>query len=250
MGTLLIKLAGPLQSWGADSRFTIRKTGHAPTKSGIVGLLASALGRRRTESIDDLARLQMAVRIDQKGSCEADFETAHLRKFDRNAQRWVASSSLPLSRRQYLADAVFVVGVEVTDELLDQYATALEHPAFPLFLGRRSCAPAEKVLVGVEAGVEMMQALKQQPWAATDKRLLYRNRDNSTIKLEVLRDTLRSDTGMELTELVRDVPQSFSPENRQYTWRTVVYDDLVVANPHAVLAPKEHDPLALLEEVD
>ncbi|MDR2895700.1 MAG: CRISPR-associated protein Cas5, partial [Propionibacteriaceae bacterium] len=35
MSTVLLKLAGPLQSWGADSRFPRRTTRHEPTKSGV-----------------------------------------------------------------------------------------------------------------------------------------------------------------------------------------------------------------------
>ena len=46
MATLLLRLAAPLQAWGADSKFETRKTGREPTKSGVIGLLAAALGRR------------------------------------------------------------------------------------------------------------------------------------------------------------------------------------------------------------
>ena len=49
MATLLLRLAAPLQAWGADSKFETRKTGREPTKSGVVGLLAAALGLRRDE---------------------------------------------------------------------------------------------------------------------------------------------------------------------------------------------------------
>ena len=34
MATLLLRLAAPLQAWGADSKFETRKTGREPTKSG------------------------------------------------------------------------------------------------------------------------------------------------------------------------------------------------------------------------
>ena len=44
MATLLLRLAAPLQSWGMDSKFETRKTNREPTKSGVVGLLAAALG--------------------------------------------------------------------------------------------------------------------------------------------------------------------------------------------------------------
>ena len=75
MAVLLLKLAGPLQSWGSASRFTDRGTQHEPTKSGVVGLLAAALGRRRTASVDDLASLRFGVRIDQPGTLQDDFQT-------------------------------------------------------------------------------------------------------------------------------------------------------------------------------
>ena len=56
MATLLLRLAAPLQAWGADSKFETRKTNREPTKSGVIGLLAAALGLRRDES-EGLARL-------------------------------------------------------------------------------------------------------------------------------------------------------------------------------------------------
>ena len=40
---LLLRLEGPLQSWGGRARWDVRDTGRIPTKSGIVGLLGCAL---------------------------------------------------------------------------------------------------------------------------------------------------------------------------------------------------------------
>ena len=71
MATLLLRLAAPLQAWGADSKFETRKTNREPTKSGVIGLLAAALGLRRDES-EGLARLtglRFGVRVEGKGSC-------------------------------------------------------------------------------------------------------------------------------------------------------------------------------------
>ena len=48
MATLLLRLAAPLQAWGADSKFETRKTNREPTKSGVIGLLAAALGLPHT----------------------------------------------------------------------------------------------------------------------------------------------------------------------------------------------------------
>ena len=47
MSTLLLALEGPLQSWGTSSRFSERGSGLEPSKSGVIGLLCAALGRRR-----------------------------------------------------------------------------------------------------------------------------------------------------------------------------------------------------------
>lgn len=55
MSTLLLRFAAPLQAWGTESKYDIRKTDREPSKSGIVGFLAAALGRKRDESVEDLA---------------------------------------------------------------------------------------------------------------------------------------------------------------------------------------------------
>ena len=77
MATLLLRLAAPLQSWGSDSKFDIRRTGREPTKSGVVGLLAAAKGYRRDDArvLEPLCSLRMGVRIDQEGQLLRDFHT-------------------------------------------------------------------------------------------------------------------------------------------------------------------------------
>lgn len=54
MSTLLLRFAGPVQSWGINSKFEVRRTENAPSKSGVTGLLAAALGIRRNEDISSL----------------------------------------------------------------------------------------------------------------------------------------------------------------------------------------------------
>ena len=53
MTVLLMRLAGPMQSWGTRSRFGNRDTGLEPSRSGVIGLLCAALGRPRAEPLDD-----------------------------------------------------------------------------------------------------------------------------------------------------------------------------------------------------
>ena len=57
----------PMQSWGTKSQFASRDTAMEPTKSGVVGLLAAALGvpREEDDDIQRLARMRMGVRVDR-----------------------------------------------------------------------------------------------------------------------------------------------------------------------------------------
>lgn len=253
MTVLLLKLAGPLQSWGSRSRFAERGTQHEPTKSGVVGLLASALGRRRTDSIDDLAALNFAVRIDQPGSFEDDFQTEHKRKWDKDSARWVSdtskSGSLPLTHRHYLADAVFVAAFEGDSELLHACAVALDFPVFPLFLGRRSCPPTCRILVGEFEGESLLDVLKAHPWEASQ---LYQGswkfHDKEFVDLEVLYDKQSSIDGEGYDVVQRDVPISFSQEHRQYSFRAVAHTTVAVKNQAYAGERVEHDPWVALEK--
>ena len=130
MATLLLRLAAPLQAWGADSKFETRKTAREPTKSGVIGLLAAALG-------------QLLV----------DFHMARNVEKDRSY----------VTYRHYLEDAVFLVGLESEDTaLLQELAEALTHPVFPLYLGRRACPPTLPLCLGLrEQG--LVEALQAEP---------------------------------------------------------------------------------------
>jgi len=48
--TIFLRLEGPLQAWGDNSKFVIRRTMEAPTKSGVIGLICCAMGVRRGEA--------------------------------------------------------------------------------------------------------------------------------------------------------------------------------------------------------
>ena len=78
MSVLLLRLAGPMQSWGTQSRFTVRDTGLEPSKSGVVGLLCSAMGSPRDDeaTVLRLAQCRMGVRVDREGILSRDFHTA------------------------------------------------------------------------------------------------------------------------------------------------------------------------------
>lgn len=244
MSVLLLTLSAPLQSWGSSSRFVRRGTESAPTKSGIVGLLAAAQGRRRTEPLEDLAALRFGVRIDQPGRLVRDFQT----------EQRSNGTSLPLSYRFYLADAVFLAAVQGDAALLEGLAEALRRPAFPLYLGRRSCPPAGPVFPQLFDG-DLVQVLRGRPWAAA---AWYRRtrevRGLAEVRLETVVDCEPSTAG---AVTVHDHPISFDPELRQYGWRSVCYDAVTVPGPAASTVASGgrggngrggtgHDPMAVL----
>jgi CRISPR system Cascade subunit CasD len=135
--TLLLRLQGPLQSWGTRSRFDYRDTWTYPTKSGVAGLLAAALGRDRREDVSDLAALRMGVRVDRKGVLKVDYQTAQgVLAADLKAKRDVQSW------RYFLSDAAFLVGLEGDEGLLGELHDALKNPRFPLYLGRKGYVPS------------------------------------------------------------------------------------------------------------
>ena len=158
-GTLLLRLAGPMQSWGLDSRFDDqRDTGLEPSKSGVLGLVCAALGKPRDDqagpwpSQAELADLKMGVRVLREGTLRIDFQTAGGGKFLGRKSYGVgradgSSGGTVLSHRHYLADADFLVGLEGPLPLLRKIEEALNNPVWQLSLGRKSYVPTLPVTV-------------------------------------------------------------------------------------------------------
>lgn len=206
MPTLLLKFKAPLQAWGAQSRFKSRQTNPEPTKSGVIGLLAAALGRSRDESVEDLAQLEFAVRVDYSGQILNDYQTA--RNWfgkDKNSQ---------ISSRYYLQDAVFLVALGGDSNLLAELETALRCPKYPLYLGRRACPANYDLVLGIREG-KPEEALRQETtWYAPS---WIQKSSGDVVSLPLLRDAKPG----EPADILRDIPVSFNPEHRQYTLRSV-----------------------------
>ena len=159
-----------MQSWGTTSRFDQRDTGKEPSKSGVIGLLAAALGidRESWDDLEPLTRLTMAVRHDRPGVLKRDYQTAqNIISADRSKVHETA-----VTTRDYLADAVFLVGLEGTDRsLLERAHVALQHPVWPLALGRKSYVPSESVWL--ERGINeapLLEVFAARLWLGTLRR--------------------------------------------------------------------------------
>jgi CRISPR system Cascade subunit CasD len=169
MVTLLLRLQGPMQSWGTTSRFDERDTQLEPSKSGVLGLICAALGRDRSEDIQDLANLRMGVRSDHEGVPMRDYQTVGGSRDPKRKTLLIASGDTQartvVSPRFYLADAAFLVGLEGENRsLLETVHTALRTPVWPLALGRKSFVPGSPVHLA--DGLQewgLMEALRSYP---------------------------------------------------------------------------------------
>jgi CRISPR system Cascade subunit CasD len=223
MPTLFLRLVGPMQSWGTTSRFDERDTQLEPSKSGVLGVVCAALGRDRSEPVDDLARLRMGVRADREGVVMRDYQTstgvlvAGTGKAD--ATRTV------VSERYFLADAGFLVGLEGDDEsLLHAVSSALRSPVWPLYLGRKAMVPSLPVWLDddiVRQG--LAEALAMRPRVAAPQ-LADRDRGLRTMLEHPREGSVRYDqplgpyserrfgSRLVLSGVIHDVPESTAPE--------------------------------------
>jgi CRISPR system Cascade subunit CasD len=214
--TLLIRLAGPQQAWGTQSRFTHRDSGREPSKSGVIGLLCAALGKPREENdsqayptLAQLAVLRMGVRVLREGVVMRDYHTAGggkwlgkrygVYKFDGSPPDTV------VSERYYLADADFLVGLESeTSALLQRLDNALAHPQWQIFLGRKSFVPSWPLRLPADG-------LKNQPLEEALRTYQTAHKHG--------RSRLVIETREVSNEVRLDVPLSFSP--REFALRYV-----------------------------
>jgi CRISPR system Cascade subunit CasD len=232
MSTLLLRLEGPMQSWGIQSRYSRRDTGLEPSKSGVIGILCAALGRPRDANLSDLAALRMGVRVDRPGTVESDYHTAGAKDMllpnygvAAFGTRIGETTGTVLSTRFYLADASFLVGLETTqpaqEELLARLPAALARPVWPLFLGRKAFVPAVPIRLPdappLGPGLRresLKDALRTYPW------LDAREGEHSRRVPERVRLVIEEDTPT-TGESRMDVPISFLPLDRRYQSRFV-----------------------------
>lgn len=239
MGTLLLRLAAPLQAWGTESKFESRRTQREPSKSGVIGMLAAALGLRRDADLSELTALRFGVRVDREGKVIRDFHTAQAVKAVKAAKKDKNEEPEKIgyvTSRYYLSDAVFLVGLESEDHaLLKKIETALRTPCFPLFLGRRSCPPTLPLVLGLREK-DLETALREEE-----------NQNQNARSIKWTRRYIRLDSMPDELEgaVVRDLPISFSPYKREFGYRRAkeiwLRDDVNTEE-----SAEEHDAMAEL----
>lgn len=226
MKTILLKLAGPLQSWGTTSLFEVRSTDRYPSKSALIGILGASLGYSRgDERLIRLNQLDYAVRIDQPGELLNDYHIA--RKYKPNA----SLDQAYVTNRHYLQDAVFTVALGSDDEeWMNEIEWALRHPCYQPFLGRRSNPLTADFFIGTERK-NVLECLEDLEWQASS---WYRRKQKGEVRLPIYADAhLIEDSPR---QMVKDRVISFSQRERLHGYRAVGRKDIVLMQNE-----EEHD---------
>ena len=220
MAVLLLRLMGPMQSWGTQSRFSHRDSDLEPSKSGVIGLLCAAMGKPRDDlkTIEKLSRLKMGIRVDRQGVLKRDYHTAL------NVAK--AGGGKPKdcepSERFYLSDACFLVALKGELSLLSDIKNSLAHPVWQLYLGRKAFVPG--VPVFLRDGLlpdcdDLAEALK-------DYSFLLPHRKDSPEKLRL---EIETDFGIG-DRVKQDQPESFISNNRRFSLRYLDTTQRVLLN--------------------
>jgi CRISPR system Cascade subunit CasD len=166
---LMMRLEGPMQSWGTRARWDVRDSADEPTKSGLIGLLGCALGYPvgdpRLEVMDH--QIALGVRSEHLGRRLVDFHTISgaLLQADGKSKGSTDVPATIVSVRTYLQDAAFLAVLSGPEDLLTRCAASLNAPHWPVYLGRRSCPPARPVFDGVTREyTSCEEALYRHPW--------------------------------------------------------------------------------------
>ncbi len=187
MSVLLLWLEGPLQSWGADSRYGNRTTLPFPTRSGVLGLLCCAAGRggEQREWLASIAERHQTVRAYARRKGDRGEPAPLLTDFQMvgsgydESDTWQSllvpktsegkkpvGSGAKMTYRHYVQDMAFACVLELPEDEAVALAAALERPVWELSLGRRNCPPSDIIGRGIfpseAAALEAADALAAQ----------------------------------------------------------------------------------------
>ena len=160
---LVIRLAAPVMAFGTVAVDHVGPTLEFPGASMMAGLMANALGlhwsdREAHQDLQD--RAIFAARCEREARILSDTQNVQLSRDD---QGWTTLGTPQKRRgqtygsphrrlRDYLADQVVSVVLRLNPAdaalTLQTVAEALDRPARPLYIGRKSCLPASRLMDG------------------------------------------------------------------------------------------------------
>lgn len=156
-------LSGMMQAY-SESRFIYaRDTKSVPTDQAIIGIIAAAEGILR-EDMDALEKLNTQLWVEKVERNQAisykmtDFQTVRAIENSKLSKLVGAQiedpfltasggkkNMLPLFTKQYITNGDFTVLVAGEESAVLKAAEALQHPVFPLYLGRKCCPPTKPI---------------------------------------------------------------------------------------------------------
>lgn len=169
MRVLLLHFQAPLMSFGGPQVDQIGPSGQFPTLSQMAGMFGNALGydyrqADRVQALQD--RLSIASVVLSDGEEIEDYQTVDFGQAHLSAPAWTtrgrtehraggpdARFGTHIRLRRYRADSQVLSAVELdpadSAPTVEDLAAALDRPARPLCLGRKTCVPAGRIVVGV-----------------------------------------------------------------------------------------------------
>lgn len=174
---LVLRLASPLIAFGGEAIDNLGVIRDFPALSMLTGLIANALGwdRGEAQKHDRLQqRLRMGCVLEPGAQRVQDFQTAQLAKDDKAWTTWGTPEERAggagtyagphLRYRDYHADLCAWVALALHPAedapTLDDIAAALDQPARPLFIGRKPCLPAGRLVAGWQSAADVRGALQ------------------------------------------------------------------------------------------
>lgn len=206
---LALLLDGPMQSWGHASRFERRTTALHPTRSGVIGLIAAAVGIDK-HTADETAQLSRftslnvtTLTLPRRNRRAQELLMQRLEDYHtvtgiRRASGKEDEDATVQTYRHYLLDARFGVLLEGPSALLDSIAAALRNPKWGVWLGRKCCLPASPLLVappGSRAAV----------WASMLQRAGYSGTETEE-QFDRILEVAATDSG---ADMIEDTPLAF-----------------------------------------
>lgn len=256
--TLVLRFDAPMQAWGIGDLGWYRSTELEPTFSGVVGMIANAMGRRRSDPINDLAVCNFATRTDRAGHLIRDFYTVGVgyppfdpqatdqprlvggiasrkEKFDdRYGRQFVDKPGDPkkdviVAEKEYLTGAVFTAALAGPPNLIRDAAAALTEPARIFYLGRKSCPITRPPVEAILHHGDVEKALTDYPVdpAIIPAKGRARRGWHADERLKLVVPTSPLDPSATLRY---DVPVSFAPGQRSYLARYVTTKHLDLNN--------------------
>ncbi len=171
---LVFRLFGPIASWGEIAVGENRHSFSYPSKSAIIGLVASALGYKREEEEKHTKlskSLSFGVKVYSAGILLRDYHTIQTppskEKIIYATRKDELSDKLEvktiLSSRDYRMDALYDICIWQTNEsfLLKDILPKLNAPTFSLFLGRKSCVFASPLFAKLVKAKDLFSAFTE-----------------------------------------------------------------------------------------